>query len=680
MTRGRRTLGTLQVVALGAVAAAGCAGPLPDDTVEPSASSLSGPPPVSVSIGSPSSLFATVPSSIQVNVFPIASPPPPPPPGPPGMPPPPPPPPVNLSNVTIRTTLTGVPVAIGTPLGARSANPFVCTPDNSVPGTATITCVGSQMTGPFSLFVPLTATTPGTLTVTATVSVGMDVVASNTRPIIVLAADNADLSMSGFADSPVFVGSQASASFFANNAGPLNATGVTVTLALSGPGVFNSVTGPSVGPGPGPMPGPMPGPVPPGPAVANCTFTSNSATCTVGSFPVRAFLPINTSFTATGEGDVLITATISGNELDRAPFNNTFTTFTTAFVPKYADLSIALTAGHVNVVAKPLSYTITVTNKGPDEARSVVVDDTLPWGTTFVSATPSQGSCWGGEWGFITCDMGALAASAKATVALVVKPTAPAEITNTATVNDWYFGDFDLDYSNNEASATVSVHGAMNPSVKGPPTRGGCGLWPGAPIDSLEDGDLTLRRGSKEIGAWWVTSDGTGYQTPSSADGLVVPGGLGPSKYMVNSTGFGFWNWGAAFGLFLNNCSYDASRFRALRFDVKAGGTGMFFLEVSTIELEPIEQGGHCDPSTSTCFDLYRSMISVPTDGWYRCTVAFADLTQAGWGLQAPFNVGAVMGAQFNMETWQAPYDLSIDNLEFVASPKATTGCVRIGN
>ena len=70
----------------------------------------------------------------------------------------------------------------------------------------------------------------------------------------------------------------------------------------------------------------------------------------------------------------------------------------------------------------------------------------------------------------------------------------------------------------------------------------------------------------------------------------------------------------------------------------------------------------------------------MPTDGWYRCTVAFADLTQAGWGLQAPFNVGAVMGAQFNMETWQAPYDLSIDNLEFVASPKTKTGCVRIGN
>ena len=657
MTRGLRTLGTLQVIALGAVAAAGCAGPLPDGSVESSGSSLSGPSPVNLFVSAPKSMWATQTAPLSATVSPVSSGGPPPPPGSP-----PPPPPVTLNDVTIRMTLTGVPVALGMP-ASRGFNPFVCTPDNSVPGTATFTCQGSQMTGTFQFMIPVTPTAAGTLTVTTTVTAAGVLLASDTRPIIVSLADSADLGLYAYADNPVFVGNQASAYFYPSNFGPLAATGVTVTLALNGPAVFDAVSG-----------------APWYPSPTNCTFTANSATCTVGSFPVNGYSPIQAAFTATGAGDITITANISGNEPDKFIYNNSATTFTTAFVPKYADLSIALTAGHVNVVAKPLSYTITVTNKGPDEARSAIVQDTLPWGTTFVSATPSQGSCWGGEWGFIECDLGALAASAKATVALVVKPTAPAEITNTATVNDYYFGDFDLDYSNNEASATVSVHGAMNPSVKGPPTRGGCGLWPGAPIDSLEDGDLTLRRGSKEIGAWWVTSDGTGIQTPSSAAGLVVPGGLGPSRYMVNSTGFGFWNWGAAFGLFLNNCSYDASRFRAVRFDVKAGGTGTFFVEVPTIELEPIEQGGHCDPSTSTCFDLYRSMISVPSDGWYRCTVAFTDLTQAGWGLQAPFNVGAVMGAQFNIETWQAPYDLSIDNLEFVASPKTKTGCVRIGN
>jgi hypothetical protein len=84
-------------------------------------------------------------------------------------------------------------------------------------------------------------------------------------------------------------------------------------------------------------------------------------------------------------------------------------------------------------------------------------------------------------------------------------------------------------------------------------------------------------------------------------------------------------------------------------------------------------------PSAGNCNDYYRTAISVPSDGWYECTVAFKDLQQAGWGMYAPFDVGAVMGAQFNFEVWQAPYDLSVDNLRFYASPNVHTGCVRIG-
>ena len=249
-----------------------------------------------------------------------------------------------------------------------------------------------------------------------------------------------------------------------------------------------------------------------------------------------------------------------------------------------------------------------------------------------------------------------------------------ATVTNAASVYDNQYGDIDLDFSNNEAYSTAAVHGSTNQLVTGPPTKGGCGLWPGAPIDALEDGNPTLTLGSKPIAGWFVTSDGTGFQTPSSPDGLVVAGGPGPSKYMVHSTGSDFWNWGAALGIAFG-CSYDVSRFHALRFDVKARGFGQFFVEVPIVELRPVEFGGRC---TENCQDYHRAYISVPDDSWYRCTVAFTDLVQAGWGMQAPFDVGAVMGAQFNIEPWQAPYDLSIDNVEFVAPPKTKTSCVPI--
>ena len=398
--------------------------------------------------------------------------------------------------------------------------------------------------------------------------------ATDTRQIVVLKADSADVSIEGFADGSVFVGFEGFATFWTRNTGPLTATGLRATFSLTGPATFSSVTAYGVGPSP-------------------CSFTATSATCTADSLSRFLSLPVQTTFTPTGAGDVFITASVTANEKDPFLGNNTSTTITNVVQPLYADVSVSLQTGHQRVIGKPLEYTLTARNNGPDTAGGVVLYDTLPYGTTFVSATPTQGTCYGGEWGSLQCEIGALAASATARVALVVTPTVLATVTNTASVYDYLYGDIDLDYSNNEASSTAAVHGSTNPLVTGPPTKGGCGLWPGAPIDALEDGAPTLTLGSKPVAGWFVVSDGTGVQSPSSPDGLVVAGGPGSSKYMVHSTGAGFWNWGAAFGLGFG-CSYDVSRFHAVRFDVKAGGAGQFFVEVPTIELQSVEFGGRC--------------------------------------------------------------------------------------
>ena len=79
------------------------------------------------------------------------------------------------------------------------------------------------------------------------------------------------------------------------------------------------------------------------------------------------------------------TVTVSATQSDPDPSNNTANTFTPAAAS--ADLSIAKSASPASVfLGQDLTYTITVTNKGPSNATDVVVTDTLPDTVTFKSA------------------------------------------------------------------------------------------------------------------------------------------------------------------------------------------------------------------------------------------------------------------------------------------------------
>jgi uncharacterized repeat protein (TIGR01451 family) len=80
-----------------------------------------------------------------------------------------------------------------------------------------------------------------------------------------------------------------------------------------------------------------------------------------------------------------------------------------------------------------LTYTLTVTNNGPDPASDVVVVDTLPGSVTFVSANSSQGTC-AHLTGVVTCNVGSMANGAVVTITIVVRPTQAGVITNVASV------------------------------------------------------------------------------------------------------------------------------------------------------------------------------------------------------------------------------------------------------
>ncbi|MFE4633968.1 hypothetical protein ACFRJ1_11390 [Streptomyces sp. NPDC056773] len=106
-----------------------------------------------------------------------------------------------------------------------------------------------------------------------------------------------------------------------------------------------------------------------------------------------------------------------------------------------------------------VTYTVTVRNNGPTLAENVVLNDTLPPGGRFVSATPSQGTCTVPSLGSsdtVTCRLSALGSGQQATVQIVVRAVTAANstVTNKAAVSS---STPDSNEINNSASIDTSV-------------------------------------------------------------------------------------------------------------------------------------------------------------------------------------------------------------------------------
>jgi uncharacterized repeat protein (TIGR01451 family) len=129
-----------------------------------------------------------------------------------------------------------------------------------------------------------------------------------------------------------------------------------------------------------------------------------------------------------------------------------------------ADLSITKSGAPNPVLSgNRLTYTLTVTNKGPRDATSVTVTDALPGSLHFNRASSSQGTCTRSattnpqpKGGTVSCSVGNLANGAKASITIVVTATTPGTLINTAKVSG---NEIDPDPSNNSATATTTVVG-----------------------------------------------------------------------------------------------------------------------------------------------------------------------------------------------------------------------------
>jgi uncharacterized repeat protein (TIGR01451 family) len=116
-----------------------------------------------------------------------------------------------------------------------------------------------------------------------------------------------------------------------------------------------------------------------------------------------------------------------------------------------ADLGITKTASpDPAFVGDAITYTLTVTNHGPDSSSGGTVTDTLPGNVSYVS---DDGGCTHVA-GTVTCPTGSLANGASRTIHIVVTATAVGPATNTACVRG---NEADGNSANDCASATSVV-------------------------------------------------------------------------------------------------------------------------------------------------------------------------------------------------------------------------------
>ncbi len=314
-----------------------------------------------------------------------------------------------------------------------------------------------------------------TLTITATVDAGTDgQTITNTASVAVLdQPDGNSANDSDSADIVVQGGSDLAVVKTVDDASPLTGSTINYTVVLSnaGPDPAASVEVTDLLP-------------------AGVTFVSSAATqgsyvdgtgvWSVASIAVAASDTLTITATVdggTGGSTITNSATVTASsETDGNPANDSDSADIT--VQAAADLAVVKTVDDpAPFEGSTISYTIALTNVGPDAASNVEVTDLLPAGVTFVSSAATQGSYNSGTG--VWDGLAALAATASDTLtitATVDMGTGGSTLTNTASITA--SDQLDGNGANDSNSADISVPGGSDLAVvktvdDGSPSEGG---------------------------------------------------------------------------------------------------------------------------------------------------------------------------------------------------------------
>ncbi|HEX8173314.1 MAG TPA: IPTL-CTERM sorting domain-containing protein [Thermoanaerobaculia bacterium] len=290
------------------------------------------------------------------------------------------------------------------------------------------------------------------------------------------------------------------------NNGPSTATSVSLTDAIPTGTTFVSATQNS------------------GPAFDCSGSGASGIVCTIASLVPSSPATFTFVFAVdpAATGMVSNTAAIDSATVPDPNSNNDSSTSVVALVPA-ADVGVTKSGPATTAPGGNVTYTVVVNNVGPSTATGVSLSDTLPPGTTPVSATQDSGplfTCTNTP-AAVSCTIASLAPSSPATFTLVfaVDAASTGTLTNTAIVSS----PIDTNGNNNTSSTTAA-------------------LVASADLTAAKNGSTTATPGSTAV--YTITVENNG---PSTATNVTVTDTLPAGTTFL----FGAQNFGPFF-----NCSY----------------------------------------------------------------------------------------------------------------------------
>lgn len=249
----------------------------------------------------------------------------------------------------------------------------------------------------------------------------------------------------------------------------------------------------------------------------------------------------------------VVTATATNSAGSTSEFSQTRT------ITGQADMMVVKTASpNPVVVGSNITYTITVSNNGPDIANTVTVTDNLPATTTFVSCNSTGGGVCGGSGNNRTVTFPSMGSGTSATITLVTQVncavTNGTSISNTATVSSL---TPDSNSGNNSSSISVTANNPtpmISPTNQSFPASGGNGSvsltfpagcsWSAVSNDSW----ITVTSGGSGTGNGTIFYSVAVNNTGSPRSGTITIAGL---TFTVNQS-----NLNCTFSILPTNASY----------------------------------------------------------------------------------------------------------------------------